>query len=63
MESLLTDNQHETKFVVKVNGKVRTTPLASRSLAESAIQNLPLEEQAVAKIVPITEDGQEILLG
>ena len=49
------------KFVVKVNGQVRTSPLP-QTLAEAAIQNLPESERASAIIVPVTEGGQELLL-
>lgn len=63
MDSLLTDTQQmETRYVVKVNGQVRSAPL-TRSLAENFIQQLPLTEQSHAQIVPATDNGQEILLG
>jgi hypothetical protein len=63
MSSLLTnsDNQ-ETRYIVKVNGQVRSAPL-TKALAESFIQQLPLTEQSSAQIVPATGNGQEILLG
>lgn len=63
MSSLLTDTQQgEVKYVVKVRGQVRTAPL-TRALAESQVNSLPLEEQPLAEIVPVTTNGQEILLG
>lgn len=63
MNTLLTDSApQETKYVVKVNGQVRTAPLP-KHLAESTLSTLPLEEQARAELVPVTNQGQEILLG
>jgi hypothetical protein len=61
--SMLTDAQtDEIKYVVKVNGQVRSAPLP-RALAESFMQNLPVTEQSHAQLVPATSGGQEILLG
>lgn len=63
MNSLLTDTQQgDVKWVVKVNGVIRTAPLA-KTLAEAAIANLPIEEQSQAEVVAVTTGGQEILLG
>lgn len=58
---MLNENQQELKFIVKVNGQIRTAPLL-RMLAEAAVQNLPEHERAIATLVPATEDGQELLL-
>jgi hypothetical protein len=57
---MLNENQ-ELKYVVKVNGKVRTAPLL-KNLAEAAIQNLPENERALAELVAVTNTGQELLL-
>lgn len=63
MNSLLTDTQiDEVKYVVKVNGVVKTAPL-TKSLAESTIATLPLTDQPLAELVAVTSGGQEILLG
>jgi len=59
---MLNENQPEMKYIVKVKGQQRTTPLP-KSLAESAIQNLPEEERAIAELVLVTDNGQELLLG
>lgn len=59
---MLNENQTEMKFVVKVNGQARTAALP-RTLAEAAIQNLPESERALAQLVPVTDNGQELLLG
>lgn len=59
---MLNENQVELKYVVKVNGKARTVALP-KTLAEAAIQNLPEDERGIALLVPVTENGQELLLG
>lgn len=59
---MINETETEMKFVIKVNGQVRTKPLL-RTLAETALQNLPEEERSVAEIVPVTPSGQELLLG
>lgn len=59
---LLNGEQTEVKYVVKVNGQVRSAPLP-RHLAENFIGSLPVNEQGNAQIVPTTSTGQEILLG
>jgi hypothetical protein len=59
---MINENNNEMKFVIKVNGQVRTKPLL-RTLAETALQNLPEDERVVAEIVPVTSSGQELLLG
>ena len=59
---MLNENQSEMKFVVKVNGQARTAALP-KTLAEAAIQNLPEAERGLAQLVPVTDSGQELLLG
>ena len=58
---MLNENNQELKYVVKVNGQVRTAPLL-KTLAEAAVQNLPVEERALAELVAVTTNGQELLL-
>jgi len=60
-KKMLNENQEELKYIVKVNGKVRTAALP-KTLAEAAVLNLPESEQELAKIVPVTDGGQELLL-
>jgi hypothetical protein len=55
------NEKEEFKYVVKVNGQVRTAPLL-RSLAETAIQNLPENERSIAELVLVTTNGKELLL-
>jgi len=58
---MINENQDELKFVVKVNGQVRTTPLL-RKLAEAALETLPENERTLAVLVPVTQGGKELLL-
>lgn len=59
---MLNENNPEPKYIIKVNGQPRTAPLP-RTLAENAIQQLPENERSLAQIVPVAQDGKEILLG
>lgn len=56
------DSSSPMKYVIKVRGQVRSSPLP-RSLAEAAMANLPVDERTIAELVPITTDGRELLLG
>ena len=58
---MINENQEELKFVVKVNGKIRTSPLL-RKLAEAAVETLPEDERSLAVLVPVTQGGKELLL-
>lgn len=53
----------EVKYVVRVNGVNVSIPFTSRMLAEQHIGNLPVDQQALAEVVPITTNGQQVLLG
>lgn len=63
MNNTMLHEVEDTKYVVKVNGRVVSVPFASRTLAEQAIANLPKDQQMIAEIAPVTSGGQEILLG
>ena len=54
--------QKDAKYNVIINGHVRMYGV-SRGMAESYIMKLNEELQKDAKIIPVTEDGKEILLG
>lgn len=53
----------ETKYVVKVNGAIVSPMYATPHLAEDAVKMLKEEHQAIAEIVPVTANGQEVLFG
>lgn len=52
-----------TLFQVRVAGRVIANNLPSRQLAEATIFTLPVDQRALAEIVPVTNDGRSILLG
>ena len=59
---MLNENKEELKYVIKVNGQIRTAPLL-KQLAEAALQNLPESEREIAELVAVTWGGKELLLG
>lgn len=52
----------EIRFQVLLNDKMLTETF-STSMAEQYISMLPLNERMSAKIVPVTQDGRQVLLG
>ena len=59
---MINENKEELKYVIKVNGQIRTVPLL-KQLAEDALQNLPESEREIAELVAVTAAGKELLLG
>ncbi len=53
----------EVKYVVRVKGTIVSIQFASQMVAEQHIANLPLDQQMIAEVVPVTGTGQELLLG
>lgn len=60
---MLTEVPFQTKYVVKVQGRVVSAPQASRNLAEAFILNLPVDQRSLAEVVPVSDQGKELLLG
>lgn len=54
---------NKVMYVIKVRGQVVSIPYTSPTLAEQNISLLSPEHQMIAEVVPVTEDGKEILLG
>lgn len=52
----------QVKWTVRVNG-VTLAECPSRQLAEQVVQGLPLEQQRLVEISPITLDGKQVLFG
>ena len=52
-----------SRYVVKVNGVVKSSPLPTYHIAEAMILTLPIDQQASAVIVILAESGGELLLG
>lgn len=55
-------NQEVVKYRVELDGRV-LTEAQSRHLAESFVSTLAKDQQSKARIVPITEGGQQVLFG
>lgn len=53
---------NEAKYNVIVGKEVKRF-CVSKSIAENYVSNLSEGEQHDVKIIPVTDDGQEILLG
>ena len=53
----------EVKYVVKVNGQTVSIPFSSIMLAEQHISSLPVDQQPIAEVIPVTNSGQQLLLG
>lgn len=52
-----------TKYSIVVQGRVVSTNLATRNLAEAVILTLPADQRAIAEIVPVTAEGKQVLFG
>lgn len=59
---LLTDNT-VIYYVVRVQGRDITSKVESRAIAEAELSRLPAETRALAEVVPVTADGNQLLLG
>lgn len=61
MNTLISEEQ-TVKYQVKLNGTI-LTEAPSQILAEQFIMTLAKKQQSEAVVVPVTESGQQILLG
>lgn len=62
MQNLINE-QEQIRYVIKVNGQTVSVPFATKMLAEQHLGNLPQEQQVVAEIVIVTEEGKQVLFG
>ena len=62
MEQMLHEVE-ETKYVIKVNGRIVSIPFSSRMVAQQNVGNLPQEQQIIAEVVAVTPEGKELLFG
>lgn len=60
---LLNQVTFESKFVVLVDGKPASSPLATMHLAEQFINSLPAEKQSISEIISTDANGKQLLLG
>ena len=63
MNSLITDDMDVVYYIVKVNGVAVSDKFSERMMAEMAKNNLPNEQRMIAEVVPVTNDGKQLLLG
>jgi hypothetical protein len=55
--------QMPTKFQVKINGIPYGQPQPTRMLAEMVLMNLTPDQRMLAEVVPVSQAGQQLLLG
>lgn len=60
--TMLTDNE-QVMYAVSVNGQIVTQPCTTASAAEAQILQLSEAMQTSARVVPVTSDGRQVLLG
>lgn len=63
MDNMITDSNETLYYVVLVHGQEVSPRYNSPMLAEQQIQHLSPEHQSIAEVVPVTEDGRQLLLG
>lgn len=63
MTNLLNDNENELRYVVMVHGQPYGPKYPSPEAATAAIAMLSEAHQSIAEIVPVTESGNQLLLG
>jgi len=63
MNNLITDDMDVVYYVIKVNGVQVSTKFTERMMAEMAKNNLPDEQKMIAEVVPVTAEGNQVLLG
>lgn len=62
-KKILTNNNNDNlKYQIVINGSV-LAERDSRHLAESFVSQLTTEQQNIANIVTITNDGKQVLFG
>lgn len=62
-KDMITDNTTQTFYAVMVNGAIVSPRYATPALAEDMIKLLSEAHQSIAEVVPVTSNGQQILLG
>ena len=63
MEDMLMNDANTIQYIIKINGVPVSAPFGDKMLAEQAKNNLPEEQRILAEVVPITNDGKQVLLG
>ena len=64
MDALLTNEDNTTlRYVVMVNGVEVSARYTTPQAAESMLEHLSEAHRSIAEIVPVTESGNQLLLG
>ncbi len=63
MNNIITDSMDVVMYVVKVNGIEKSVRFSDRIMAEMAIKDLPEDQRMLAEVMPVTQDGKQLLLG
>jgi len=64
MENILTNaDENQLRYVVMVSGQEVSPRYATPQAAESMIQHLSEAHQSIAEVVPVTDTGNQLLLG
>jgi hypothetical protein len=63
MNNQILNDQTVVYYVVRLNGEIVSQRYQNSVLAEMEKSKLPPEQQALAEVVPITADGNQLLLG
>ena len=62
MDNMINETE-KLMYAIKIDGQPAGMPYPSKMIAEQAFAQLPQDVKERAKIVPVTEGGQELLLG
>ena len=61
-ENILTDSE-QALYAVSVNGQIVSPNYMTPQAAQDQIKLLSEAHQSIAEVVPVTADGQQVLLG
>jgi len=63
MNNMITDSGDVVYYVVRVNGVEVSKRFNERMMAEMAMHQLPAQQNMMAEVIPITTNGDQLLLG
>lgn len=64
MENILTNaDENQLRYVVMVSGQEVSPRYSTPHAAEAMIQHLSEAHQSIAEVVPVTDTGNQLLLG
>jgi hypothetical protein len=63
MNNMITDSVDQIYYVLTVNGTPVSAKFTNAMLAEAQRNNLPAEQQNMAVVETVTDEGKQLLLG